>query len=271
MVLAMGGEKMADTTPARFIETVIVEAGDILMSHYTRLDPERISHKGEIDLVTEADLESERHIVARIRETFPGHTICSEEETFDEEGSHHWIIDPLDGTTNFAHSLPLFAVSIAYVEGGRIHCGGVYAPRLEEFFFAEDGKGAFLNGNPIRVSDRQSLRDCVLATGFYYDRRTVKDNNVDAFCRFILEVQGLRRMGVAAIDLSYVACGRLDGFWEPHLKPHDVAAGALIVKEAGGLVTDYLGGNDFMNLRRIVASNSQIHGAMLSRVEMIQD
>ncbi len=267
----LGGEKMADTTPAEFIGSVIVEAGDILMSHYARLDPDKIGRKGEIDLVTEADLESERHIVARIRETFPGHTIHSEEETFDDEGSHHWIVDPLDGTTNFAHSLPLFAVSIAYVDGGRTHCGGVYAPRLEELFFAEDGKGAFLNGEPIRVSDRQNMRDCVLATGFYYNRRTVKDNNVDAFSRFILEVQGLRRMGVAAIDLSYVACGRLDGFWEPHLSPHDVAAGALIVKEAGGRVTDYLGGNDFMNMRRIVASNGQIHGAMLSRVEMIPD
>lgn len=262
---------MADTTPAEFIKEVIVEAGDILMSHYARLDPEKIGRKGEIDLITEADLESERHIVSRIRETFPGHTIYSEEETFDEEGSHHWVIDPLDGTTNFAHSLPLFAVSIAYLEGGRIDCGGVYAPRLEEFFFAEGGKGATLNGEPIQVSDRQNLRDCVLATGFHYKRRTIKDNNVDAFCRFILDVQGLRRMGVAAIDLSYVACGRLDGFWEPHLSPHDVAAGALIVKEAGGMVTDYFGGGDFMNMRRIVASNGQIHGAMLSRVEMIPD
>jgi myo-inositol-1(or 4)-monophosphatase len=259
---------MPDITPARFMQDVAVEAGEILMRHYARLDPDAVARKGEIDLVTTADLESERHIVARIREAFPGHTILSEEEVNEEAGDHHWIVDPLDGTTNFAHSLPLFAVSIAYAKGGRVEAGAVYVPRLEELFHAERGGGAFLDGRPVSVSDRSSLRECVLATGFHYDRRTLADNNVAAFGRFILDVRGMRRMGVAAIDLCHVACGRLDGFWEPHLSPHDVAAGSLIVREAGGKVTDYLGGDDFMRMRRIVASNGPIHDEMLSRLEM---
>jgi len=260
---------MKQPEPLAFLEDVIVAAGDILMEHYERLDPGAIAHKGEIDLVTAADLASERFIVGRIRETFPDHTILAEEEVADDPGERHWIVDPLDGTTNFAHSLPLFAVSMAFSMGGRVACGGVYIPRLKELFLAERGGGAFLNGRPIRVSTRRDLRECVLATGFFYKRRTVKDDNVDAFCRFVLDVQGIRRMGVAAVDLSYVACGRLDGFWEPHLSPHDVAAGSLIVEEAGGKVTDYLGGGDFMAMARIVASNGLIHDTMLSRLEVL--
>jgi len=262
---------MQHVEPAAFVKDVAVEAGDILMSHYARLDPGSIRHKGAIDLVTAADLESERHIVSRIRAAFPGHTVLAEEEVRDEAGDCHWIVDPLDGTTNYAHSLPLFAVSMAFMRNGRLECAAVYAPRLEELFFAERGRGATLNGKAIRVSSRGNLRDCVLATGFFYQRRTVKDNNVDAFGRFILDVRGLRRMGVAAIDLCYTACGRLDGFWEPHLSPHDVAAGALIVQEAGGRVTDYLGGDDYMRMRRIAASNGLIHDTILSRLEVIED
>ncbi len=260
---------MTQEAVSAFLKKTIVEAGEILMSHYTRLDPESITRKGAIDLVTAADLESERHIVSRIRKIFPDHTILSEEEVAEEAGDRHWIVDPLDGTTNFAHSLPLFAVSIGYAERGEVVCGAVYVPRLEELFFAEKGQGAFLNGEPIGVSMRDELRECVLATGFYYNRRTVPDNNVDAFGRFVLDVRGMRRMGVAAIDLSFVACGRLDGFWEPHLSPHDVAAGSLIVKEAGGRVTDYLGGDNFFDMRRIVASNGLIHDTMLSRLKIL--
>jgi myo-inositol-1(or 4)-monophosphatase len=262
---------MPQPNPAAFMTNVAREAGNILMSHYARLDPGSIRHKGAIDLVTQADIESERHIVARIREAFPGHTILAEEEVRDEPGACHWIVDPLDGTTNYAHSLPLFAVSMAFLRDGRPECAAVYAPRIDELFLAERGRGATLNGERVRVSKRADLRDCILATGFFYQRRTVKDSNVDAFCRFILDVRGLRRMGVASIDLCYTACGRFDGFWEPHLSPHDVAAGALIVQEAGGTVTDYLGGEDFMERRRIVASNGLIHDTMLSRLELLED
>lgn len=254
--------------PAAFAKKLALEAGAILMSHHSRLGEDEIAFKGEIDLVTAADLASERHIVTRIRETFPGHTILAEEEVADEAGDHHWIIDPLDGTTNFAHSLPLFSVSIGYMKEGRLEAGAVFVPYLKELFTVERGRGAFFNDRPIRVSERAGLGQCVLATGFYYNRRTVKDNNVQAFSRFILDVRGMRRMGVASVDLCYVACGRLDGFWEPHLSPHDVAAGALMVTEAGGRVTDYLGGDDFLKMRRIAASNGAIHDELLSRLEV---
>jgi myo-inositol-1(or 4)-monophosphatase len=253
-----------------FAERTAREAGVLLMDHFACLDPSEIRHKGEIDLVTRADVESERHIVAAIRSAYPGHTIGAEEEVREEESARHWIVDPLDGTTNFAHALPVFAVSMAHVVDGRVVVSAVHAPYLRETFTAARGNGARLNGKPIGVSTRADLRESVLATGFYYHRRTVADNNLEAFRRFILDVQGLRRMGAAAIDLCYVACGRFDAFWEPHLAPHDMAPGALVVQEAGGRVTDYLGGNDYLRLRRIVASNGLLHDQVLERLEYIE-
>ncbi|MHC4943869.1 MAG: inositol monophosphatase family protein [Planctomycetota bacterium] len=253
-----------------FAETVAREAGELLLSHFASLEPEDIRHKGDIDLVTQADLDAERHIVSAIRERFPEHTISAEEEVNEAQGRSHWFIDPLDGTTNFAHGIPVFAVSLAYMHEDRLQAGVVHAPYLRETFTASEGGGAFFNGDRIRTSTRDDLRQSVLATGFYYHRRTIKDNNVEAFRRFILDVQGLRRMGTASIDLCYVACGRFDGFWEPHLSPHDVAAGVLIVQEAGGKVTDYLGGSDYLKMRRIVASNGLLHDDMLARLEYIE-
>jgi len=253
-----------------FAERCAREAGAILMKRFQALEPGEIRHKGEIDLVTRADLESERHIVAAIRDRYPGHTIGAEEEVDEAPGFSHWIVDPLDGTTNFAHSVPVFSVSLAHVEEGRIEAAVVHAPYLDETFTAVKGGGAFLNGRPVRVSTRSDLREAVVATGFYYHRRTVKDDNVEAFRRFILDVRGLRRMGSASIDLSYVACGRFDAFWEPHLSPHDMAAGALLVEEAGGRVTDYLGGDDYLAMRRIAASNGPLHGQVLQRLEYIE-
>jgi myo-inositol-1(or 4)-monophosphatase len=253
-----------------FAERTARDAGAILMKHFAALEPDEILHKGEIDLVTRADLDSERHIVAALRERFPDHTIGAEEEVCEEPGKRHWIVDPLDGTTNYAHSIPLFCVSMAFLEEGRAMAAVVHAPYLDETFTAMRGGGAFLNGREIQVSTRMALRESVLATGFHYQRRTVNDNNVKAFNRFILEVRGLRRMGSAAIDMSYVACGRLDAFWEPHLSPHDMAAGALIVEEAGGKVTDYLGGRDYLAMRRIVASNGRLHDRVLDRLEYIE-
>ncbi|MBU0754790.1 MAG: inositol monophosphatase, partial [Planctomycetes bacterium] len=170
----------------------------------------------------------------------------------------------------FAHNLPIFGISLAFQQAGRLQAAVVHAPYLQETFTAARGQGAFMNGTPIKVSSRDDLRQSVLATGFYYHRRTVKDNNVEAFSRFVLDVQGIRRMGTASIDLCYVACGRFDGYWEPHLLPHDVAAGALIVEEAGGEVTDYLGGKDFMKMRRIAASNGLLHRQILERLEYVE-
>ncbi|MFH2000560.1 MAG: inositol monophosphatase family protein [Planctomycetota bacterium] len=250
-------------------ERIAREAGEIVMRYHSCLDPDQVQYKGEIDIVTRADLESERHIVSRIRETLPHHTISAEEEVNEPAGAHHWIVDPLDGTTNFAHSLPVFSISLGYLINGKLEAGVVHAPYLNETFTAVRGQGAFLNHHPIRVSTRSRLKDAVLATGFCYHRKTVKDNNVDAFRRFVLDVQGMRRMGVASMDLCYVACGRFDGYWEPHLSPHDVAAGALVVLEAGGTVSDYLGGDDFMAMRRIVASNGILHSSLLERLDYI--
>lgn len=252
----------------QFAERTAREAGALLMHYFADLKHDEIQYKGDIDLVTRADLESERHIIAAIRKAFPGHTIGAEEEVQEAAGARHWFIDPLDGTTNFAHSIPMFAVSMAYMEEGVLHAAVVHAPYLKETFIAVRGEGARLNGQPISVSIREDLRDSVLATGFYYQRRTVCDNNVDAFGRFILDVRGIRRMGCAAMDLCYVAAGRYDAFWEPHLAPHDVAAGALVVEEAGGKVTDYLGGDDYMEMRRIVASNGRLHPRILERLEL---
>ncbi len=252
-----------------FAEQTARQAGELLLGHYSNLVPEEIEHKGDINLVTRADVESERLIVSAIRKKFPGHSIGAEEEVNDSPGSCHWLVDPLDGTTNFAHSLPMFAVSMAYIEDSVTKAAVVHIPCLGETFTAVLGNGAFLNKKPISVSSRDDLRQSVLATGFHYERRTQKDNNIDTFCRFILDVQGLRRMGSAAIDLSYVACGRFDAFWEPHLAKHDVAAGALIVKEAGGMVTDYLGGTDYLAMRRIVATNGRLHDKVMERLEII--
>lgn len=253
----------------KFAERVALESGEILMKHYSKLDPREIRHKGDIDLLTQADIESERHIVSEIRAAFPDHTIRAEEEVCESESEHHWIVDPLDGTTNFTHSLPVFSVSMGYLEKGELVAGVVHAPYMNETFTAARGKGAFLNGNPIHVSSCSGLDSAVLATGFHYQRKTVNDNNVAAFNRFVLDVQGMRRIGTASMDLCYVACGRLDGYWEPHLSPHDVAGGAIIVQEAGGKVTDYQGGRDFMDMRRIVASNGKLHAAILERLEYI--
>jgi myo-inositol-1(or 4)-monophosphatase len=253
-----------------FMERTAREAGELLMEHYACLDPEKIRHKGEIDLLTQADLDSEKHIVAAIRKAYPGHSIGAEEVVKEPESDRHWVIDPLDGTTNFAHALPVFSISIAYREEGQTCAAVVHLPYLRETFTALRGGGAKLNGKPIRVSSCKDLRAAVLATGFHYQRRVARDNNVDAFGRFILDVQGMRRMGCASVDLCYVACGRLDAYWEPHLSPHDVMAGALIVEEAGGRVTDYLGGADYAEMRRIAASNGILHPTLLERLEYIE-
>lgn len=225
-----------------------------------------VSHKGSVDLVTDVDRESEAIIVAAIGERFPGHAILAE-----EGGAYHtasspfrWIIDPLDGTTNYAHGFPWFAVSIALEVDGRVEMGVVYHPMMDELFTAVRGEGAFLNGRPLRVSENGSMRDALLATGFPYDRTPDNENNIDLFVAFTMASRGVRRAGAAALDLASVAAGRLDGFWECKLKPWDVAAGMLLVEEAGGWVTDY-GGNPYsIYEHRIVASNGSIHPQMLS-------
>ncbi len=229
-----------------------------------------VAYKGVRDLVTEADTLSERFIVSKIRERYPDHGILAEEET-EVEGAGSspwkWIVDPLDGTTNFAHGHPMFAVSIACAGPDGVEIGAVFAPYLDEMFFGSRGGGAFLNSETIRlgVSDEGELIRSLLATGFAYNQE--RFSNLATFNRILPRVQGVRRAGSAALDLCYVAAGRLEGFWEPGLNPYDVAAGALLVREAGGNVTDYRGDADgWLYGRNIVATNGRVHGPLQAEI-----
>jgi len=229
-----------------------------------------ITKKGEIDLVTEIDCAAEKLIIKIIRKAFPDHSFLCEESGATRRGGqagqskHRWIIDPIDGTTNFAHSLPICSVSIAYEENGIVRMGGVYDPVREELFYAEKGRGAFLNGKRIRVSKTKKLNDALLATGFPYDRRKDPDKYLKIFREFLMQAQEIRRLGSAALDLCYVACGRFDGYWEAKLNPWDKAAGMLILKEAGGKLSDYSSKPLTLTEPTIVASNSTIHSQILA-------
>lgn len=266
MADAFGAERRRALAVA---EEAAREAGDLLLSHLGRLDPAAIGSKSAArDLVTAADVASERAIVARLRAAFPGHAIEAEEEVQDapDAGGPRWFLDPLDGTVNFVHRLPCFAVSIALWVDGQPEVAVVHAPRLAETFVASRGGGAWLDGTPLRASDAQSLGEAVLATGFPYRRGELEHSNLENFARFFYDVRGLRRMGSAAYDLACVAAGRLDGFWELHLSPHDVAAGALLVREAGGLVTDADGGEDWLRGGHLVAAGAGLHAVIRARV-----
>ena len=241
------------------------EAGRVLAEKFGRAI--RVSNKGDIDLVTEADLASERLIVERIRGYHPRHAILTEESgdvvTVGDTGSEFkWIIDPLDGTTNYAHGYPCFCVSVALEHKGRVVVGAVYDPMRDEMFAAERGEGATLNGRGLRVSETYELNDALICTGFPYDVRD-RGDFARHFRNFIMRAQSVRRDGAAALDLSYVAAGRFDAFYEEGLRPWDVAAGVLIVEEAGGRVTHYDGAPFRIYQPPIAASNGLIHEAML--------
>ena len=238
-------------------------AGEILRAGLNQAN--HLEHKGEINIVTEVDKRSEDYILSEINAKFPGHHIIAEEsgETAGD-AAHTWYIDPLDGTTNFAHGLPIFSVSIAYAEAGEVILGVVYDPMRDELFTAEKGKGAAVNGTPLKVGTQEELSHCILVTGFPYDRFTNPVNNLDNFNRFALKAQGVRRLGSAALDLCYVAAGRVDGYWELRLYPWDMAAGLLIVQEAGGLITKFNGDTDILTPpHSIVAANPVLHAKMM--------
>ncbi|MFQ6104478.1 MAG: inositol monophosphatase family protein [Candidatus Glassbacteria bacterium] len=224
----------------------------------------RIEHKGVIDLVTDADREAEELIVRAIEAEFPGHMIVAEERP-GSGGSHlhKWYVDPLDGTTNFSHGYPMFAVSIAHEIKNKLVLGVVYDPMRDELFHAERGKGAQLNGNRVSVSQVDDIDKSLLSTGFPYDLRTKPEVPVREFNKFLLIAQALRRDGSAALDMCYLACGRTDGFWERNLGPWDTAAGQVIVEEAGGIVTDFEGKPHRPGSKTILASNGLIHLDMM--------
>jgi myo-inositol-1(or 4)-monophosphatase len=224
-----------------------------------------ISYKGDINLVTEMDMRSERAAVDVLRASFPEHGIIAEEETcIQSDSGFTWIIDPLDGTTNYAHGYPCFSVSIALEHEGEIVLGVVYDPMRDELFTAQKGLGSSLNGKPIRVSRIDTLIKSLLATGFPYDRKECGKNNLDYFHDLLMASQEVRRDGSAALDLCYVASGRFDGYWELKLKPWDVAAGSLIVREAGGMVTSLSGSGFGIHDEEILASNGRVHGQMVA-------
>ncbi len=225
----------------------------------------QISFKGSpTNLVTEMDRRAEALIIDSIRAAFPAHAILSEERgAVGGPSSHRWIIDPLDGTTNYAHGIPIVGVSIALQVDGQTRLGVVYDPNLEECFVGERGKGAWLDGRPLSVSRTPTLNESLLATGFPYGIRETPRNNLAEFAAFSLRCRGVRRMGSAVLYFCYVAAGRLDGYWELRLGPWDAAAGALIVEEAGGRVTNLEGGPLDLERPAVVASNGVIHDEML--------
>jgi myo-inositol-1(or 4)-monophosphatase len=227
------------------------------MCHYGAVD--RVDEKGALDLVTQADRESEAAIKAIVRAHFPDHAIMAEESGAEGQGSVRWIIDPLDGTTNFAHSFPVFSVSIAIEHDGRTVAAGVENPYSRERFLAFEGLGATLNGRRIRPSTEASLERSLVASGFPYDRRERIDHYLAYWKAFLGRCHGVLRLGSAALDLCSVACGRLEAFWEERLKAWDTAAGALIVAEAGGRVSSYEGGVFRPGDPNVLASNGLVH------------
>ena len=247
------------------------EAGALLIEHFH--EGLKIEYKGEADLVTAADRASEALIRERVSQQFPSHDVLGEEQGLEDRGSEYrWYVDPLDGTTNFAHGFPVFAVSMALEqrrgdEATRI-AGVVYDPTRNELFAAEKGKGAQLNGKAIQVSKITQLKECLVATGFPSHKRH-KNPNIFFYHQITLRTHGVRRAGSAALDLCSVACGRFDGFWEFNLNPWDTAAGVLIIEEAGGKVSRFDGSRFELNSRETLASNGLVHDSLLLQFEEI--
>ncbi len=246
------------------VEKIAIKAG-ILITEHLKGGP-KVTRKGAVDLVTDADIMSEKYIVAEIQTHFPGHSILAEESGGDEDGHFVWAIDPIDGTTNYAHGFPVFAVSIGLLVDKQPVLGVVYDPNLKELFSAVKGGGATLNGETIQVSDVADLNDSLLATGFPYTLRENYKTIMADFTRLSLLCQGVRRAGAASLDLCALACGRFDGFWEVGLRPWDTAAAGLVVEEAGGKLSKY-DGSEFDHFKRgLIASNSLIHDLLLEQL-----
>jgi len=249
------------------MQSIAREAGALLMDFFHQRV--KIEYKGDADLVTVADRKSEALILERIRKQFPTHDVMGEEGARIESGSDFkWYVDPLDGTTNFAHGFPVFCVSLAVEYRGRRVAGVIYDPTRDEMFTAELGKGALLNGQPIHVSATSRLAECLVGTGFPSQKRH-KSPNIYFYHQLTLRTHGVRRAGSAALDLCNVACGRFDGFWEFNLNPWDTAAGVLIAEEAGGRVTNFSGGPFQLDSRETLASNGLVHDALIAEFQAI--
>ena len=266
----------AGAIPAAWLDTAIAiarGAGTILKDGFG--GPTRVELKGAIDLVTEHDQASEAYVLAELGRRFPGHAVLAEESGGTDANPqapppYRWLVDPLDGTTNFAHGLPFFCVSLALEVSGERALGVLHDPLRDECFAARKGHGATLNGAPIKVSAASSLASALGCTGFPYDVMEKPEETLRYFAPLLPRMRGVRRLGSAALDLGYVACGRLDLFWEVKLHPWDVAAGILIVEEAGGRVTDFAGGPVAPNPIEIVATNGRLHAEMIAELTAIE-
>jgi myo-inositol-1(or 4)-monophosphatase len=247
-------------------------ASKMILKKYDRIDNLNIMSKGHNDLVTEVDKSAERIIVDTLKETYPEHSFMGEEYGLSEgDPNHQWIIDPLDGTTNFIHGVPHFCISVAYKRDQKLEHGLIYDPIRQELFTATRGKGAQLNDKRIRVSTCDQLSQALIGTGFPFKQQDAFDQYLRTFAHLFPKTGGIRRAGAAALDLAYVAAGRFDGFWELSLKPWDIAAGVLMIQEAGGLVSDMHGSNDFMESGNIIAGNTKIFKAMLQTIKPALD
>ena len=257
---------MTNTPLLTDLERMARQAGSILSLGYEKNI--QVDYKGEIDLVTEIDRRSEEFILGEISRQFPSHSVMAEETGgIDGSDEHLWIVDPLDGTVNYAHGVPFFSVAIAYAYRGELILGAVYDPMRDEMFLAEKGRGAWLNGRLLKVKEVPDLSHSLLVTGFPYDVRTTSNNNLDNYARFALNSQGVRRLGSAALDLCYVGAGRFDGYWELSLHAWDLSAGGLVATEAGARVTDIYGNvNFFKPPLSVVAANPVLHGKILQEL-----
>ncbi len=234
------------------------EGARVILMYYNQLDRLDITSKGRNDFVSQADIEAERAILEVLTRAYPDHGILAEESGMKEGGEYTWVIDPLDGTTNFLHGFPVFCISVAVMKGDAVHHGVVYDPVRDEMFTASRGDGAQLNGKKIRVSKTRQLAPALLGTGFPFREMDYLTPWLRSFEYLLPKTAGIRRAGAAALDLAYVAAGRLDGFWEFGLKPWDIAAGALLIREAGGLIAEFSGGQDFIAKGNVVAGNPLI-------------
>ena len=243
-------------------------AGKILKENYGRLAASAVRQKAANDFISFVDEQSEETIISIIKEAYPDHSFLAEESGLQEyDKSYQWIIDPLDGTTNYIHQIPVFAVSIGLKYQDELILGVIYNPVSDEMFWAEKGQGAFLNDNPIQVTDKGDMSQCLIATGFPFKAKHLLPSYLQTFAGIFKACRGSRRLGAAAIDLAYVAAGRFDGFWEIGLSPWDVAAGTVIVREAGGKVSDFWDKPYFLHNNYIIASNGRIHKNLLEEVQ----
>jgi len=246
------------------------EAGKTIKQRIGTITDKEITQKSISDYVTEVDVLSEKTIIAHIKNHFPEHHIMAEESSNDyKKAEYLWIIDPLDGTTNFIHGFPVFAISIALMKKGEIVLGVVYDPLKNELFYAEQGSGAFLNGKRIHASPTKEPALSLIATGFPFRNKHYIDDYIKIFRELLYSVSDLRRAGAAAIDLAYVACGRVDGFFEFALSPWDIAAGVVLIKEAGGMVSDFEGGEGYLKTGHIIGGNQVIHSFLSDKIRKI--